>query len=168
MNSATAARRLRAVMGFFFRPTIIVVVAVIAIGGYLVLEQGEHYELHQRDLSENAMRLAVKNTFTVIVANCFEWPEAEREARCSRSLESLDVAGKFSHGWVAARWLAPDQVAFAFTRPEHLAGKRLVIAVDFVTMKFKCIPGQEFGDPEYSRRATLACDLTLHPGNGDR
>ena len=171
MNSGTAARRLRAFMSFVFRPATIVTLAVIAIGGYLVHEQGDHYELHQRDLSENAMRSAVKNTFTVIIANCFDWPESEREARCSRSLESLDVAGKFSHGWVAARWLAPDQVAFAFNRPEHLAGKRLVIAVDFVNMKFKCIPGPEFGDPEYALRVKSACDLTATPtfgGSGNR
>lgn len=168
MKSGTTARQRRAFMSFVFRPTTIVAVAVVAIGSYFIYEQGEHYELHQRDLSENAMRLAVKNTFTTIVANCFEWPESEREARCSKSLESLDVASKFSHGWVAARWLSPDKVVFVFNRPERLAGKRLVIAVDFVNMKFKCIPGQEFGDPEYSRRATLACDLTSYPGSGNR
>lgn len=125
--------------------------------GYLVHEQGEHYDLHQRDLSENAMRRAVKNTVTVIVAKCFDWPESERAARCSKSLGTLDVADKFSDGWVSARWQAPDRVAFVFNRPEHLAGKQLVIAVDFVTMKFTCMPAQEPGDREYSRRVQLAC-----------
>lgn len=159
MDSGTVARQLRAFMSFVSRPTTIVTAAVISVGGYMVYGQGEHYELHEKDLSENAMRLAVKNSFTAIVANCFEWPESEREARCSKSLESLDVASKFSHGWIAARWLSPNQVVFVFNRPEHLAGKQLVIAVDFINMKFRCIPGQDLGDPEYLLRVTPACTL---------